>query len=119
MTARYPLVLNGSTVQETQPGDTIQLPSALGVASGGTGAVTLTGIVKGNGTSAFTAAVAGTDYAAATTGTNAQLLANNGSGGFSNVTVGSGLTYSAGTLSASSSGITTGKAIAMAMIFGF
>jgi hypothetical protein len=32
------------------------------VAQGGTGATTLTGIVKGNGTSAFTAAVSGTDY---------------------------------------------------------
>lgn len=35
----------------------------LAVANGGTGATTLTGILKGNGTSAFTAAVAGTDYA--------------------------------------------------------
>lgn len=34
----------------------------LPVARGGTGAGTLTGLVKGNGTSAFTAAVAGTDY---------------------------------------------------------
>lgn len=32
------------------------------VANGGTGAATLTGLVKGNGTSAMTAAVAGTDY---------------------------------------------------------
>ncbi len=36
--------------------------SAIGVAYGGTGATTLTGLIKGNGTSAFTAAVAGTDY---------------------------------------------------------
>jgi hypothetical protein len=35
---------------------------SLPVANGGTGATTLTGIVKGNGTSALTAAVAGTDY---------------------------------------------------------
>ena len=34
----------------------------LPVARGGTGVSTLTGLVKGNGTSAFTAAVAGTDY---------------------------------------------------------
>lgn len=34
----------------------------LGVARGGTGVGTLTGLVKGNGTSAFSAAVAGTDY---------------------------------------------------------
>lgn len=36
--------------------------TTIGVAYGGTGATTLTGLVKGNGTSAFTAAVAGTDY---------------------------------------------------------
>lgn len=34
------------------------------VAQGGTGVGTLTGLVKGNGTSAFTAATAGTDYGA-------------------------------------------------------
>ena len=34
----------------------------LPVANGGTGVATLTGLVKGNGTSAFSAAVAGTDY---------------------------------------------------------
>lgn len=63
-------------------------------------ATTGTSILKANGSGGFSSATAGTDYAAATTGTNAQLLANNGSGGFSNVTVGSGLTYSAGTLAA-------------------
>jgi hypothetical protein len=36
----------------------------LTVANGGTGATTLTGLVKGNGNSAMTAAVAGTDYQA-------------------------------------------------------
>ena len=41
----------------------------LGVSGGGTGATTLTGIVKGNGTSAFTAATAGTDYVAPGTAT--------------------------------------------------
>jgi len=52
----------------------LQLASALTVAYGGTGATTLTGILKGNGTSAFTAATAGTDYQApitlTTTGTS-------------------------------------------------
>lgn len=38
--------------------------STIAVNKGGTGATTLTGLVKGNGTSAFTAAVAGTDYVA-------------------------------------------------------
>jgi hypothetical protein len=36
--------------------------STIGVANGGTGATTLTGILKGNGTSAFSAATEGTDY---------------------------------------------------------
>lgn len=39
-----------------------QVTGTLPVGNGGTGAVTLTGILKGNGTSAFTAATAGTDY---------------------------------------------------------
>ncbi len=40
----------------------VTLAGTLGVANGGTGATTLTGIVKGSGTSALSAAVAGTDY---------------------------------------------------------
>jgi hypothetical protein len=47
----------------------------LSVASGGTGANTLTGLIKANGTSAFSAATAGTDYvspAVATTFTKPQ-----------------------------------------------
>jgi hypothetical protein len=36
----------------------------LPVANGGTGATTLTGVLKGNGTGAITAAIAGTDYVA-------------------------------------------------------
>jgi hypothetical protein len=50
----------------------------LPVANGGTGATTLTGLVKGSGTSALIAAVAGTDYQApislTTTGTGAATL---------------------------------------------
>ena len=42
----------------------LTLGSALPVASGGSGAATLTGVLKGNGTSAFTAATAGTDFVA-------------------------------------------------------
>lgn len=42
--------------------------------------------------------------APATTGTSSQLLGSDGSGAFSNVTVGSGLSYSAGTLSATGGG---------------
>ena len=53
----------------------------LAIANGGTGATILTGIVKGNGTSALTAAVAGTDYQApltlTTSGTGAATLSGN------------------------------------------
>jgi len=41
----------------------------LPVANGGSGATTLTGVLKGNGTSAFTAATAGTDFVAPSTAT--------------------------------------------------
>ncbi len=39
-----------------------KITGTLPVANGGTGAATLTGLVKGNGTGSMTAAVAGTDY---------------------------------------------------------
>lgn len=42
----------------------VTVAGTLSVASGGTGTTSLTGLVKGNGTAAFTAAVAGTDYLA-------------------------------------------------------
>ena len=76
-----------------------------GTSSGGatpalTLSTTITGLLKGNGT-AISAATSGTDYAPATSGTS--ILYGNGSGGFSNVTVGTGLTFSAGTLSAATS----------------
>lgn len=53
---------------------TLTLSNALGVASGGTGAATLTGIVKGNGTSAMTAVTAPTGTIVGTTDT--QTLTN-------------------------------------------
>jgi hypothetical protein len=50
------------------------LSGTIDVANGGTGATTLTGVLKGNGTSAFSAATSGTDYQApitlTTTGTS-------------------------------------------------
>ena len=46
-----------------------QVTGTLPVANGGTGATTLTGVLKGNGTSAFSAATAGTDYVAPGTAT--------------------------------------------------
>lgn len=61
----------------------------------------VTGLLKGNGT-AISAAVSGTDYAPATSGTS--ILYGNGAGGFSNVTIGSGISFAGGTLSATGSG---------------
>jgi len=57
---------------------------------------TVTGLVKGNGTSLLPA-VSGSDYAPPTSGSS--ILYGNGAGGFSNVTVGSGLGFTGGTLS--------------------
>lgn len=90
MTARYPVVLNGATIQELQIGDTLAgqaasgtnsditsltgLTTALTVAQGGTGAITLTGILKGNGTGAVTAITAPTGTLVGTTDT--QTLTN-------------------------------------------
>lgn len=51
------VVVNGS-------GAALTSLATLPVSAGGTGAATITGLVKGNGTSAFTAAAAGTDYLA-------------------------------------------------------
>jgi hypothetical protein len=75
------------------------------VTSGATPAITLstsiTGILKGNGT-AISAATSGTDYAPATSGS--AILYGNGSGGFSSVAIGSGVSFAGGTLSATGSG---------------
>ena len=76
---------------------------------------TITGLLKGNGT-AISAATSGTDYAPATSGTS--ILYGNGSGGFSNVTIGSGISFVTGTLSATGSGGTvTSVALSLPSIF--
>lgn len=77
----------------------------LPVANGGTGATTLTGIVKGSGTSAFTAAAAGTDYLAPPSGT-AILKANSG-GALANATAGTDYVAPGGALGTPSSGTLT------------
>ncbi len=101
-----------NTFNNKQPAGTyvtaVSVVSANGLAgtsSGGatpalTLSTTITGLLKGNGT-AISAATSGTDYAPATSGTS--ILYGNGAGGFSNVTVGSGLSFSAGTLAATTS----------------
>jgi len=66
------------------------VPSARG------GAGTVSGIMKANGSGTVSAATSSVDYAPATSGSS--ILYGNGSGGFSGVTVGSGLTFSGGTL---------------------
>ena len=73
----------------------------------GNGIGTVSGIAKGNGSGTITAATSGTDYAPATSGTS--ILYGNGSGGFSNVTVSTGLSFTGGVLTASgtSSGVSS------------
>ena len=70
--------INGGTIDSTAIGGaspaagaftTLTASTPVGVVSGGSGAATLTGVLKGNGTSAFTAATAGTDYVAPGTAT--------------------------------------------------
>ena len=94
----------GSVVLSASPTFTGTITAANLTATGTTTlATSLSGLLKAT-SGVVSTATSSTDYAPATTGTSAQLLANNGTGGFSNVTVGSGLTLSAGTLSSSSSG---------------
>jgi len=61
-----------------------------------------TSILKGNGSGGFNNAVAGVDFAPATSG-NA-ILYGDGSGGFNSVSIGSGVTFAGGVLSATGSG---------------
>jgi hypothetical protein len=64
MTVPSFLSVTGSPVTSTGTLAVSLSGTALPVANGGTGATTLTGVLKGNGTSSFTAATAGTDYVA-------------------------------------------------------
>lgn len=67
------------------------VPSARG------GAGTVSGIMKANGSGTVSAATASVDYCPASSGSS--ILYGNGSGGLSNVTIGTGLTFSGGTIS--------------------
>lgn len=65
---------------------TQHVTGTLPVGNGGTGATTLTGLVKGNGTGAFTAATAGTDYLAPPSGS--AILKANAGGALASATAG-------------------------------
>jgi hypothetical protein len=94
-TAGYVLKSNGSSPPSWEPVSlTSGLSGSLPVSSGGTGAVTLTGILKGNGTSAFTTVTAPTGGLVGTT--DAQTLTNKTFG--SGTTIGVLGTPSSGTL---------------------
>ena len=71
-------IVSDATITNAKLGETIT------VAKGGTGAVTLTGIVKGNGTSAFTTVTANVDYLTPPSGTS--LLKANSGGALANAT---------------------------------
>ena len=101
---------NGTALSAATSGTDYSLPVLVSYANGFAGTVvngtsnatvtmktTITGLLKGNGT-AISAAVSGTDYAPATSGTS--ILYGNGAGGFSNVVIGTNLSFTSGTLSA-------------------
>lgn len=54
------------TLNQNTSGTASNVTGTVAVANGGTGATTLTGLIKGTGTTAMTAATAGTDYLAPT-----------------------------------------------------
>jgi hypothetical protein len=54
--------IRGTQIADGSVSLTVDVTGTLPVGNGGSGAVSLTGVLKGNGTSAFTAATAGTDY---------------------------------------------------------
>jgi hypothetical protein len=74
------------TLNQNTTGTAAGLSATLAVTSGGTGVTTLTGLAKGNGTSAFTAAAAGTDYLAPPSGTS--IVKANSGGALANATAG-------------------------------
>jgi hypothetical protein len=101
---------NGTALSAALSGTDYSLPVLVSSANGFAGTVvngtsnatvtmktTITGLLKGNGTS-ISAAVSGTDYAPATSGTS--ILYGNNAGGFSNVTIGTNLSFTSGTLNA-------------------
>lgn len=114
----FPIVRNGVTYKATPnqvravastPVNGTWTGAPIGQAYGGAG--TIVGVLKGSGTGTVSAAVAGIDFAPATSGS--ALLAGNGAGLFTNVNIGTGLSYSAGTLSASAAGTVTSVGLSL------
>lgn len=102
--------LSGLTPNTSTTGS-VTLAGTLGVASGGTGAITLIGYVKGNGTSAFTASTTVPTTDLSGTITNAQLANSTISGvalggNLFNLTAGTGVSFSSGTTYNGSTAIT-------------
>lgn len=70
VTGTLPIANGGTgTTSTTYCNLTTNVTGTLPVSNGGSGAATLTGVLRGNGTSAFTAATAGTDFVAPGTAT--------------------------------------------------
>lgn len=93
------------TFNQNTTGTAANVTGIVAVANGGTGAATLTGLIKGNGTLAFSAATAGTDYLAPPSGT-AILKANSG-GALANAVAGTDYVAPGGALGTPSSGTLT------------
>jgi uncharacterized protein (TIGR02145 family) len=116
-------VVNGTNVTGSISGQALTLgfTGQLAVASGGTGAASLTGLVKGSGTSPFTAAVAGTDYQVPLTFgsglTNASnIVTNNLTSGVSGNQTVVGSTSANGTLTLQGNSATSGNTATNAAI---
>ena len=62
------------TWNQNTTGTSANVTGVVVVANGGTGATTLTGVLKGNGASAFTAATSGTDFSAGTSALTTGIL---------------------------------------------
>ena len=102
------LSFDGGATGLTPTGTTtgaITLGGTLNVLSGGTGVTTITGLIKGSGTSPFVAAVAGTDYQDAITATG--VLKGSGSGTVVSAVAGTDFLVPNGILATPSSGTLT------------
>jgi len=103
MATRYGLVLNGTTIQELQSGDTI-----IGLTSS-------TALQKGDGSTGLTAATAGTDYLAPPSGT--AILKANSSGALANASAGTDYVAPATATSFTATQTFTGSTTAIGAVF--